>query len=100
MKYTVTSVAIGQAESPTKLKQSALKDIKEITESKGGDPEGITLDDIILHRVAIRASQDSTLEIWEAIGDERLHKKKFSESQEMEAYLSRLLRGVDSGNRF
>lgn len=43
MKYIVTSIIIGDAETPSKLKMDALKDIKETIESSGGEANDITM---------------------------------------------------------
>lgn len=91
MKYWVTSIIIGETESPSKLKADALKDIKETIESKGGEPNNITIDDILLHRIVVKVINDTEYEIWEAIGDERLHKKKFETLEDKNLYLKQML---------
>ena len=96
MKYLVTSIIIGDAEAPSKLKMDALKDIKEAEESSGEEANDITVDDIILHRIVVKNKNNKGIEIWEAIGDERLHKKKFESPEDMHLYLNHML--MKAGN--
>lgn len=94
MKYIVTSIIIGDAETPSKLKVDALKDIKETIESSGGEANDITMDDIVLHRIVVKYNKKTWIEIWEANGDERLHKKKFESPEDMHFYLNQMLMKV------
>lgn len=96
MKYLVTSIIIGDTEAPSKLKRDALKDIKEAEESSGGEANDITIDDIVLHRIVVK-NNNKGIEIWEAIGDERLHKKKFESPEDMHLYLNKMLKRVGNG---
>lgn len=94
MKYIVTSIIVGDAESPRKLKADALKDIRKAIESSGGEPNIITIDDIYLHRIVVKVINNTEYEIWEAIGDERLHKKKFKTIEDKNLYLRKMLMKV------
>lgn len=94
MKYLVTSIIIGDAEAPSKLKMDALKDIKEAEESSGGEANDITIDDIVLHRIVVKYNKKTRIEIWEAIDNERLHKKKFESPEDMHLYLNQMLMRV------
>lgn len=99
MKYIVTSIIVGDAESPRKLKADALKDIRKAIESSGGEPNNITMDDILLHRIVVKIINHTEFEIWEAIGDERLHKKKFETIEDKNLYLNQLLMKVGRYSR-
>lgn len=99
MKYRVTSIIIGNTERPSKLKADALIDIKETIESRGGEPNNITMDDIYLHRIVVKIINHTEFEIWEAIGDERLHKKKFETIEDKNLYLNQLLMKVGRYSR-
>ena len=94
MKYIVTSITVGNAESPRKLKADTLKDIRATMESKGEDANNITTDDIILHRIIVEVNDSTEYEIWEAIGDERPHKKKFNSIEDKSLYLRKMLMRV------
>ena len=98
MKYLVTSIIIGDAEAPSKLKMDVLKDIKEAEESSGGgETNNVTMDDIILHRIVVKNNKKTRIEIWEAIDNERLHKKKFESPEDMHLYLNKMLKRVGNG---
>ena len=94
MKYIVTSIIIGNAESRRKLKADALKDIRATMESKGEESNNVTADDIILHRIIVKVIDCTEYEIWEAIGDERPHKKKFNTIEDKSLYLRKMLMRV------
>lgn len=94
MKYIVTSITVGDAESPRKLKADTLKDIRATMGSKGEEANNVTADDIILHRIVVKVIDSTEYEIWEAIGDERPHKKKFNTIEDKNLYLRKMLMRV------
>lgn len=100
MIYPVTTLSVGGSESLKKLKADALKSIREAVATKGGNPDAVTLNDIKLHRVVLKpVSMNSggvEFEVFEAQDNERLHKKQFDTAEEMQIFLTGIMREIEN----